>query len=408
MKRNQKNQQRYELFQLNYKKDMELYNLNNHRCIDLYKFNHDLFQKLCEVSKEHENIFFSPLSISTALSMLLIGSDGYTKQQIEKSLGFVKNKSLLQDLKNLNSMLNFATGETIKCIKLANSLFSDKSIKLLKNYLEEMRSTYNCEVIGLDFMNSAEESKDVINKWVETNTNEKIKDLFKSINPETACILVSCIYFEGDWVNKFKRHKTVEGNFYCLNNSVSVVKMMCAKGSFSWKQDTERKFQCVKLSYKPHNRMLPADFYMLVILPDEKFGLDEVAKSLDAKTIKSLTDNDSFRNRGLDLKIPKFKLSYEINLNETLKLLGITDAFDENSANFNEMTKDQIFVSEAVHKAFIEVNEEGTVAAAATGIRTKLLRCRNYEDHPFIVDHPFMVLIQHKQQTLFMGKINSL
>ena len=233
---------KFELDRLNYKRDMELYNLNNHKSIQFYRFNQDIFQKICEISKEHENIFFSPLSISTALSMLLIGSDGYTKQQIEKSLGFVKNKSLLQDLKNLNSMLNFATGETIKCIKLANSLFSDKSIKLLENYLEEMRSTYNCEVIGLDFMNSAEESKDVINKWVETNTNEKIKDLFKSINPETACILVSCIYFEGDWVKRFKRMRTVDKKFHCSNNSVSVVGMMCAKESFSWHHNIEKKF----------------------------------------------------------------------------------------------------------------------------------------------------------------------
>ena len=186
--------------------------------------------------------------------------------------------------------------------------------------------------------------------------------------------------------------------------------MKCAKESFSWDHDKKRKFQCVKLSYIPHSRVLPVDFYMLSILPDESFGLDEIDNSWDADTIKSLTDERCFRSKGLDLKIPKFKFSYEINLNEILKLLGITDAFDENPANFSEMSSDPIFVSKAVHKAFIEVDEDGTTAAAATGIRTRRKLCgpRYNEAYPFIVDHPFMVLIHYKQQTLFMGKINSL
>ena len=153
------------------------------------------------------------------------------------------------------------------------------------------------------------------------------------------------------------------------------------------------KFQCVKFSYIPHSRVLPVDFYMLSILPDESFGLDEIDNSWDADTIKSLTDERCFRSKGLDLKISKFKLDYEIWLDTVFKLLGITNAFDQNYASFSKISRDIIFVSQAVHKAFIEVNKKGTIAAAATSIEFELQCCRYNKDHPFIVDHPFLIFI---------------
>ena len=166
-------QETCELDHFSYKRGMANYILNNYTSINLYYFNHNIFQKMCEVLKEHENILFSPLSISNALTMLLLGSGGYTKRQIEITLGFGRTYSLLYYLKNFHAMLNYASGKTIKCIKLANSVFPEKCFNLVEKYLEDMKLAFNCEVNGLDYKNNAEESKSVINKWVETKTNEK-------------------------------------------------------------------------------------------------------------------------------------------------------------------------------------------------------------------------------------------
>ena len=378
--------------------------------MNLNSFNQVLFQKICSASNGNENIFFSPLSISTALSMLLLGSDGETKQQIEKALGVVTCETFFHNLKNQNKLLNTATYNLT--IKLASSIFPDKSFNILEKYLKNMKKAFNCEVKRLDYKKEANKSKQVLNEWVETSTNEKIKDLFKSIDPRSACILVNCIYFEGKWLNGFKSNSTREGKFYCSNDSISTVSMMSQKASFLYKHDVENNFQCVKLFYKPRNCGMPNKFYMLIILPDDKFGVDEVAKKIDAETIRSLTNKDhlNFSNRYLDLKMPKFELSYDIKLNETFKLLGISDAFDEKAANFSKMSPDPIYVSDAIHKAFIDVDEDGTVAVTVTYcMQRHTCKINNpRKEHPFIVDHPFIFLIQHDHQTLFMGKINSL
>ena len=382
--------------------------------INFNRFNHDLSQKLWNLSKENQNVFFSPLSISTALSMLLLGSDGETQQQIEKALGVVKNETFLYNLKMLNELLNI--DEDYLTIKIANCIFPDKSFVMLETYLEDMKRAFNCKISTLDYKNDANNCTNVINRWVEASTNENINDVVKFIYPKTACILVSCIYFEGKWLDHFKKSSTVKNNFYCSNNSISTVNMMSKVGTFLHTHDIENKFQCVKLFYKPPNFRMPPNFYMLVILPNDRFGVDEVAKQLDAEKIRNLTKkaNFNFSERRVDLKLPKFKLSYEVGLNDAFKLLGITDAFDENSADFSGMSADalkpdgRLHVKKAVHKAFIDVDEVGTVAAAATYCKMWQQCAAKRKIHPFVVDHQFIFLIQHKQQTLFMGKINSL
>ena len=174
--------------------------------LDFNSFDLNLFNELCKSSKENENIFFSPLSISLALSMLLLGSDEATKKQIEKVLGIVKNEELLDQLKNLNEILN--TSAEGLSVKLASCIFPDESFKVIQKYLADVKTAFNCQVQRLDYKKNAEDSKSTINKWVESCTEGKIKNLFASMEPETACVLVSCIYFKGDWYDEFKSYYT--------------------------------------------------------------------------------------------------------------------------------------------------------------------------------------------------------
>ena len=367
-------------------------------------FNVNLFNKLCESTDENKNIFFSPLSISLALSMLLVGSNGTTKQQLEEALGLVKDEQLLSKLRALNDVLN-SNSEGLQ-IKLANSVFPSKTFDMVEKYKNDMKTAFKCQMQSLDYKNNADRSKTIINDWVASCTNGKIKNLFSDMDPDTACVLVSCIYFKADWYEKFKSYKTRDAKFYCTEEKTSMVKMMTQEKNYSYISNSEKGFKCVIIPYKQPG------FSMVIILPDERFGLKNVIKKLDVKTIESLKEPKSFSSKRVLLNMPKFKVEYEANLTETLRSLGIKDAFDEKNADFSAMSKEalqkdrRLHVSEVVHKAFVETNEEKIEAAAATG--KEELAYSDGESYDFTVDHPFLFMISYQTQTLFMGKVTSL
>ena len=368
-------------------------------------FDVNLFNKLCESTDENKNIFFSPLSISLALLMLLLGSDGTTKQQLEEALGVVKDEELLYKLKTLNDVLN-SNSEGLQ-IKLANSVFPSITFEMVAKYENDMKNAFKCQIQSLDYMKNADESKNKINDWVTRCTSGKIKDLFAEIDPGTACVLVSCIYFKGDWLEKFKSSLTKDAPFYCTKNKASTVKTMKQEKCYSYLSVDEKGFKCVRIPYKQ------PDFSMVIILPDERFGLKIVIEKLDVETIENIKKNVIRKN--VLLEMPKFKIEYEANLNKTLRSLGIKDAFDKENAGFSAMSENalqqgrRLHVSEVVHKAFVETREEGTEAAAATGVRMRKKRLViRPEPINFTVDHPFLFMILYYNQTLFMGKVTSL
>ena len=367
-------------------------------------FDVNLFNKLCESSDDNKNIFFSPMSISLALSMLLLGSNGTTKKQLEEALGLVKDEQLLSNLKALNDVLN-SNSDDLQ-IKLANSIFPSTTFQMLAKYKRDLDSAFKCQMQTLDYMSNAEESKNIINDWVANCTNGKIKNLFTGMDPDTACVLVSCIYFKGDWYEKFKSYNTRDAKFYCTEETISTVKMMKQQDVYSYMNVDKKGFSCIKIPYKDR------DFSMLLILPNKRFGVKDVINKLDVKIFEKLKDGEKFMKRMILLKMPKFKIEYEASLKETLCSLGIKHAFDEGYAKFSAMSMQSkgLYVSEVVHKAFVETSEEGTEAAAATGIKMvqKCLIRPKFEPLNFTVDHPFLFMILHKNQTLFMGKVTSL
>ena len=366
-------------------------------------FDVNLFNKLCESSDDSENIFFSPMSISLALSVLLVGSNERTKQQLEEALGVENDKQLLSNLKALNDVLN-SNSDGLQ-IKLANSVFPSKTFEMVAKYKSDLESAFKCQMQTLDYMSNAEKSKTIINDWVASCTNGKIKNLFMGMDPDTACVLVSCIYSKGDWLNKFNPRYTSDAPFHCAEKKTSTVKMMTSERRYLYANVDEKGFKCVKILYKDRN------FSMMIILPNKRFGVEDVIKKLDAKTIENLKEGKQFWNQLIILKMPKFRIEYEAILNKTLRSLEIKDAFDRENADFSAMSLQSkgLYVDEVVHKAFVETSEEGTEAAAATGIRT----CKysfSFDPKPlrFTVDHPFVFMILHKDQTLFMGKVTSL
>ena len=370
-------------------------------------FDVDLFKKLCESSDE--NIFISPLSVSLALSMLLLGSSGATKQQLEKALGVEVDKHLTSQIKSMNNILR--SNSSSLQIKLANSVFPSKTFKMINKYKSEVVNAFKCQIQTLDYEKNAPKCIKTINDWVASCTNGKIKDLLSDLKSDTACVLVSCIYFKCDWYDKFKKRNTCNGYFNCTEKKRSLVKMMHQRNHYLYRSVDESGFRCLKIPYKKPN------FRMLIILPNKSFGLDEVINKLDDKAIESLKVDSNFRKEDVALKMPKFKIEYQTNLNKNLRSLGVKDVFEKWEADFGAMSRDarqpdrNLYVDEVIHKAFVETSEEGTEAAAATVVRGGLVRtcARKFSPRPiyFTVDHPFLFLILYKNLTLFMGKVTS-
>ena len=367
-------------------------------------FDVNLFNKLCESTDENKNIFFSPMSISNALSMLLKGSDGKTKKQLEEVLGFENEANFHR---NLDVVIDIIQSKFKRVnIKLANSIFPSTTFEMVAKYKSNMESSFKSQIQSLDYKKNAEISKKIINDRVARCTNGKITGMFCDLDSDTACVLVSCIYFKGEWYEKFKSYNTRDATFYCTEDKTSTVEMMTKVDYYSYLSVDDKGFKCVKIPYKQ------PDLCMLIILPDERFGLKSVIEKLDVKTIKNLKEGKKFSLEAILLRMPKFKIEYEANLNETLRSLGIKDAFDEKNADFSAMSKEalqkdrRLHVSEVVHKAFVETNEEKIEAAAATG--KEELAYSDGESYDFTVDHPFLFMISYQTQTLFMGKVTSL
>ena len=248
----------------------EKFDENNFNSFDV-----NLFKKLCESANESSNMFISPLSISFALSMLLLGSNGTTKQQLEKALGNEANIILISQLKSMNNVLR--SNSSSLQIKLANSVFPSKTYNMITKYKNEVKNTFRCKIKSLDYKKNAPKCTKTINDWVASCTNGKIKNLLGELKSDTACVLVSCIYFKGDWYDKFEKSSTRDNYFECTEKKRSLVKMMFHRNHYLYRCVDKIGFRCLKIPYKKPN------FRMLIILPYKHFGLNEVINKLDDK-----------------------------------------------------------------------------------------------------------------------------
>jgi serpin B len=352
----------------------------------------DLFKKVAE-QKQEGNIFLSPFSISTALTMTVNGAKGQTYDDMNNTL---KNKGMSQQSVNesYQQLLEVLPALDPKTkLKLANSIWPKLDYPVLQSFLDLNRQYFNSEVKPVDFKNPGVIAE--VNKWVEKNTDGLIKETLKELPPDVVMLLINAIYFKGTWKTEFDPKDTHEAMFYTSTDSVTVDMMHIQESDFAYFQTD--LFQAIDLPYGD------SIFSMSIFLPKEGHNVNEVI----AELTPSNWDNwlSSFQPRPVELFLPKFKMEYEIKLKRTLSDMGMEIAFSDAADFSNMIGGGGVKIDEVIHKAFVEVNEEGTEAAAVTVVI--IIETSAGSKTTVNVNRPFVFVIRDNKTNsiLFMGKV---
>ncbi|MCS7167534.1 MAG: serpin family protein [Gemmatales bacterium] len=361
------------------------------------EFAFDLYHKLRE---RQGNVFFSPFSISTALAMTSAGARGNTLAQMEKTLHFPFEQKRLHEA--FGSLLQQSRSGKGYQLHVANALWCQEGVPFREEFLSLNEKYYGAKPFAVDYINNTELARRAINEWVEKQTQNKIKELIKPgvLSNLTRLVLTNAIYFKGDWAIKFDPAKTREEPFFVSLKESVKVPMMYQSGQFPffW----EAGVRGIELPYAGK------DVTMVLFVTDQLDGLPEFEKSLSAEKLQQLLSKLRMAN-DVDVFLPRFRVTSEFQLQEELKALGMKDAFEAGQADFSGISPEALsqkwHISAVVHKAFVEVNEEGTEAAAATGVIIKAVAL----PPSFRADRPFFFLIRDKRTNsiLFMGRITN-
>ncbi|XP_042256119.1 serpin peptidase inhibitor, clade B (ovalbumin), member 1, like 3 isoform X2 [Thunnus maccoyii] len=364
-------------------------------------FSMALLKKLSEKNNT-ANIFFSPFSISSALAMVLLGARGNTATQMSECL---KTHNIQDDIHasfaKLLSELNKA--DAPYALSVANRLYGEQSYQFVEEFLTLTRKHYSAELESVDFINKSEPARLNINNWVEKNTQGKIKDLLTqdAVDSMTRLVLVNAIYFKGNWNKQFQESATRDAKFNLNKNQSKPVKMMYQKTKFPLTYIPEANCQILEMPYKGK------ELSMLIFLPNEmedsSTGLEKMEKELTYDNFVEWTRPDMMDEIEVQVGLPRFKMEEKYDMKEVLMSMGMVDAFT--MSDFSGMSPaNNLVLSKVIHKAFVEVNEEGTEAAAASGA-VMMLRCA-LRPASFIADHPFLFFIRHNpsMSILFAGR----
>ncbi|MFO8235756.1 MAG: serpin family protein [Bacteroidales bacterium] len=360
------------------------------------KFTFSLFD---EVNNEDENVFFSPYSISSALAMAYNGSRKETKEEIRVVLNFLENKQELSvNFKDINEHLHQLEKEDIQ-INIANSLWGEKSYEFSSEFLDLNKKYYKAGINKVDFKKNYSEAREQINQWVEDNTQEKIKDLIPKgmLDPMTRLVLVNAIYFKGAWALPFNEKNTREDTFYVYSKCMTKADFMHRSLTAKYYKDNVAEVLEIPYSGK--------DLSMMILLPLEKYGMEKLERKLDHNLYEKY--NNELSRVQVELSLPKFEITADYELSDVLKKMGMASAFS-GDADFSGMTgKKELYINNIVHKSFIDVNEEGTEAAAATGVVMSKTSRPPSEKVKFKADHPFIFFIKDNETNsiLFMGRV---
>ncbi|XP_062242427.1 leukocyte elastase inhibitor-like isoform X1 [Platichthys flesus] len=350
------------------------------------------------------NMFLSPLSINSALAMVYLGARGETAFQMEKVLAFEPGEEVHAAFKKLIAEINSPSASYI--LKTANRLYGEKTTKFIPPFLEAIGKYYKDNLKTVDFIGAAEASRGEINTWVEKQTENKIKDLLKAVSDGTRLALVNAIYFKGNWMYRFDEANTKEMPFKVSQTVSKPVQMMFQKKNLHY--NSIDGLQILELPYEKE------ELSMLILLPAQSTdGSDPLLKleeELTLEMLNGLTDRENMLvHSDIHVHLPKFKMEVEYKLNEPLSEMGMTDVFCPSKADLSGMNDGRdLFLSTVVHKAFVEVNEEGKEAAAATPAVVPQGGPNLKEEH-FTADHPFLFFIRHNKtkSLLFLGKFSS-
>ncbi len=358
----------------------------------------DLYKQLGK--QEKGNLFFSPYSLSIALAMTYAGASGETAAQMAKALHFsLPQPELHQAYHALSEKLQKA-GRQSKCqLNIANALWGQKGYEFLPSFLKVTSRYYGGGLRQVDF-GQPKQAVDTINKWVEDQTKQRIKNLLKptDVNALTRLVLTNAIYFKGEWSKAFEPDDTSTAPFYLEPGKTVQVKLMYQKEHFPYYQG--KGFQALELPYGK------GDLVMLVLLPDKEKGLGFIEQQFTPEFVAQV--EKGLEEREVEVWLPKFKLEQRFSLPPVLEALGMKDAFDPGKADLSGMdgTKN-LYISDVLHKAFVKVDEQGTEAAASTAVVVAMKAMPIDRLPRFRADHPFAFAIMHKatHTVLFLGRL---
>uniref|UniRef100_A0A8C3PJZ4 Serpin domain-containing protein n=1 Tax=Calidris pygmaea TaxID=425635 RepID=A0A8C3PJZ4_9CHAR len=372
------------------------------------KFCLDFFRELNKI-KRNENIFFSPLSLSAAFGMVVLGARGNTLKQIEE-VALHRKVQAYHDLlfsclkceeaggvhSQFQSLLAAVSEPRPGCsLTIANRLFGEITYPFFQQYLDSTKKFYRAELEAVNFKCTEEEAREKINFWVENETKGKIKDLFATgfIDPSTVLVLVNAIYFKGKWAVEFKKEDTKETYFQLNKNEKRTVQMMFQEGYFNMAFIEEPKMKVIELPYFNN------ELSMLILLPEV------LECALTYEKLAGWTSSDRMQQLRVKVYLPQFKMEESYVLNTALQEMGVMNVFDWGKADLSGIsTKNGLAVSKAIQKSFVEVNEEGTEAVGTMGLAAvPLCHPVSYE---FKADHPFLFFIRYNTTNtiLFFGR----
>jgi len=349
------------------------------------------------------NILFAPWSMFNALAMTFAGAQGNTAHQMSNILGLANPDSFPDMLRILTQL------QGLKSVKSANKIWMQKNFNILSEFLQCLKTYFLTETGEADFVNNCEGARKEINSWVEKKTNSKIKNLIPPgvIDAMTRLVLVSAVYFKEAWLTEFPKENTRPMTFYVSGGNSINVQMMFMNGKKNVMYDKGENFQVLSLPY------IGKRLSMNIILPKKGISLDQILNDLKSReSVMSAFTNPSTHPENIEIYIPKFKFDYTQEYNEILQKHGCADMFDDVLADFSGISNEKpgLKVSTVIQKAFIEVNEEGTEAAAASAV-VLLLKCakRPKMEPPIVfkADRPFIFIIFEKKANiiLFIGKV---
>jgi len=347
------------------------------------------------------NVFFSPYSISTCLAMVYAGAHGDTEEQLARVLHFQGNQAQIHSsFAGLQNQLNEASKQNRIELKIANAHWTQKGYPFLPAFLEIAKGEYQANVNQADFNTDGERARIEINQWVAESTKDKIQNLLPpgSLHSLTRMIVANAIYFKGLWTKPFDKAKTSNQPFYLPSGDQVAIPLMHHIDNVRYTENGE--FQAVELSYKSD------ELSMVGLLPREKDGCAKLESRLTPALLSQALSQ--MKQQRVEIFLPRFKLESNLNLNDTLVRMGMTDAFGS-KADFSAMDGSRLlYISGVFHKAWGEVNEEGTEAAAATAVAVAGRAISQPPPPPpiFRADHPFIFFIRdiRSGSLLFLGR----
>jgi len=356
-------------------------------------FGFDIFSLVMQKNTDVENVMISPLSISYALSMTLNGANGVTRDSMMKALRYYNI-----DIEDINNSYKDLTDKLIEVdervlMEIANSIWIEEKLRVKQAFIEALKEYFDAE--AYDFSVTDPDIVDVINEWIEDHTHGKIKDMIKELPADVAMLLINAIYFNGKWKYEFEEENTSDMPFYPEGGSQVDVPMM--NQEITAKINATEEFILLELPYGQGN------YVMDVILPDNGYTTTDIIPLLNSDDWNTWIEG--MYNEDIDLYMPRFKYEFKTELKDVLTSMGMGLAFTPFAADFSNISEQDLFISKVLHQTFIETNEEGTEAAAATVV---IMELTSIPSGPLEIrlDKPFIYIIRETSTNsiVFMGK----